>query len=231
MDVGAVILSAGFDSFQPDEDNNIFGYGVSPNVVTSIEFERIISGTGPNQGKILRPGDGKEVRKIAWLQCVGSRDMQEDADFCSSVCCMFAIKEALLAKERSDNQADATIFYMDMRTFGKDFQRYRDRAEKDYGVRFVRCRVHTVSPADEEGNLKIVYVDQSGETHEEIFDLVVLSTGQRPPVGTEKLAEMCGVELNPWGFCKLQDFSLSRTSREGILVSGSFSGLCDISDS
>ena len=231
MEVGAVVLSAGFDSFQPDEDNNIFGYGVSPNVVTSIEFERMMSGTGPSQGKLLRPGDGKEVRKIAWLQCVGSRDMQENADFCSSVCCMFAIKEALLAKERSDNQAEATIFYMDMRAFGKDFQRYRDRAEKEYGVRFVRCRVHTVSPADEEGNLKIVYVDQSGETHEEIFDLVVLSTGQRPPAGTEKLAEMCGVELNPWGFCKLQDFSLSRTSREGILVSGSFSGLCDISDS
>lgn len=231
MEVGAVILSAGFDSFQPDEDNNIFGYGVCPNVVTSIEFERIVSGTGPSQGKLLRPGDGKEARKIAWLQCVGSRDVHQNADFCSSICCMFAIKEALLAKERSDNKADATIFYMDMRTFGKDFQSYRDRAETEYGVRFVRCRVHTVSPADEEGNLKIVHVDQSGETHEEIFDLVVLSTGQRPPAGSEELAEKCGVELNPWGFCKLQDFSLSSTNREGILVGGSFSGPCDISDS
>jgi len=231
IEVGSVILAAGFESCNPADGKNTYGYGELPNVVTSIEFERIVSGTGPNQGELLRPSDGKEIRKIAWLQCVGSRDQQSDADFCSSICCMFGIKEALLAKEKSDGQVDTTIFYMDMRTFGKDFQRYRDRAEKEHGIRFIRNRVHTIEPASEEGDLSIVYVDLNGNRHEENFDLVVLSTGQRPPEETENLAEMCGIELNPWGFCQLENFSLSRTSNEGVMVGGSFSGLRDISES
>jgi heterodisulfide reductase subunit A len=195
-----------------------------------MEFERLISGTGPNQGQLLRPSDGKEICKIAWLQCVGSRDQQANADFCSSICCMFAIKEALLAKEKSDGQLDAAIFYMDMRAFGKDFHRYRERAEKEHEVRFLRSRIHTIE-AGPDNRLSIAYADVHGTRCEEDFDVVVLSAGQRPPAGTEELAEINGIELNPWGFCQLENFSLSRTSNEGVMVGGSFAGLRDISES
>ncbi len=231
IEVGAVVLAAGFASFDPATGTNTYGYGVLPNVVTSVEFERGVSGSGPNQGRLLRPSDGKEVRRVAWLQCVGSRDPQHNADFCSSACCMFAIKEALLAKERSGGEAETTIFYMDMRTFGKNFQRYRDQAEKEQGVRFQRCRVHSVVDAGTDGDLAIRYADVAGELHEEVFDLVVLAAGQRPSKGTETLAEIAGLDLNPWGFCHPESFSLSRTAQEGILVGGSFSGLKDISES
>ena len=230
VEVGSVILAAGFESFDPATGKNTYGYGVFPNVVTSIEFERIISGSGPNQGRLLRPSDGKEIQKVAWLQCIGSRDPQSEADFCSSACCMFAIKEALLAKEKSGGKVDPSIFYMDMRTFGKDFQRYRDRAEKEYGVRFLRSRVHTVDPGSD-GDLVISYADLDGNRHEESFDLVVLAAGQRPPAGTQEISDMTGIDLNPWGFCQPEPFSLSRTGQEGILVGGSFSGLRDISES
>jgi heterodisulfide reductase subunit A len=231
MEVGAVILAAGFGSYDPATGKNPYGYGVLPNVVTSLEFERILSGTGPNQGKLVRPGDGKEIRRIAWVQCVGSRDLQAGADYCSSVCCMFSIKEALLAKERSHGEVEATIFYMDMRTFGKEYQRYRDRAEKDYGLRFRRSRVHSVEPDGANSDLRLAYVDGDGRAHEEVFDLAVLATGQRPTGGTKELAEVAGLELNPWGFCETRGFSLSQTARQGIVVAGSFSGLRDISDS
>jgi heterodisulfide reductase subunit A len=231
IEVGSVIFSAGFESYDPTTGNNPYGYGVIPGVVTSIEFERMVSGTGPSQGRLVRSSDGKEIRKVAWLQCVGSRDQQANADFCSSVCCMFAIKEALLAKEKGGGQVDTAIFYMDMRTFGKDFQRYRDRAEQEYGVRFLRSRIHSVEMTGIGGELRLVHSDMNGSRHEEIFDLVVLAAGQRPPAGTEALAEMAGMELNPWGFCKTEGFSLSRTNQDGILVGGSFSGLRDISES
>ena len=231
LEVGAVILAAGFGSYDPATGKNPYGYGVLPNVVTSLEFERILSGTGPNQGRLLRPSDGKEIRKVAWLQCVGSRDIQANADYCSSVCCMFSIKEALLAKERSNGQVDAALFYMDMRTFGKNFYRYQERAEKEVGVRFVRSRVHSLEPAGDAGSLRVSYADLKGAPHEEVFDLVVLAAGQRPQAGGERLAEITGVELNPWGFCQLRPNSLSRTARDGVLVSGSFPGLRDIAES
>jgi len=231
VEVGAVVLATGFGSYDPASGSNTYGYGEYPNVVTSIEFERIISGTGPNEGRLIRPSDGKEIRKVAWLQCVGSRDIQADADYCSSICCMFSIKEALLAKERTDGQVDAAIFYMDMRTFGKNFQRYRDKAEKEYNVRFQRSRVHSVEPAGANGDLRISYTEIDGSGREEIVDLVVLAAGQRPPKGTEPLSEVTGVDLNSWGFCQLQPFSLSLTGKEGVFAGGSFSGLRDISES
>lgn len=231
IEVGALIFAAGSDSFDPKTGKNTYGYGDLPNVVTSIEFERMISGTGANQGRLVRPGDGKDIRKVAWLQCVGSRNQSENADFCSSACCMFAIKEALLAKKKSNGRVDESIFYMDMRTYGKDFQRYRDEAEKEHGIHFVRNRVHSVEPAGEDGALRLIHVDTSGNRHEEDFDLVVLAAGQRAPAGTKEIAEMTGMALNPWGFCQTEAFSFSRTNQEGIFVAGSFSGLRDISES
>ncbi len=231
LEVGSIVLAAGFETYDPASGRNTYGYGVLPNVLTSIEFERLISGTGPRRGRLLRPSDGGEIRRIAWLQCVGSREPQADADFCSSACCMFSVKEALLVKEKSNGAVETTIFYMDMRTHGKGFQRYRDRAEKERGVRFVRSRVHSVEQDGRADSLRIVYADQSGQRQEEDFDLVVLAAGQRPPAGAGELAEKLEVPLDPQGFCQPTGFSPSRTSQPGIFLGGSFSGMRDISDS
>ncbi|MBW1969909.1 MAG: FAD-dependent oxidoreductase [Deltaproteobacteria bacterium] len=231
MEVGALVLCGGTSYFDPSSGKNTYGYGVYPNVVTSLEFERILSGTGPNQGRLVRPSDGKPPGKVAWLQCVGSRDIQIDADFCSSICCMYAIKEALVAKERAGGEFEAAIFYMDMRIFGKSFQRYRDQAENPKGVRFVRDRVHSVIHDENSGDLIIYSIDDSGNRQEEIFDMVVLSVGQRPASGTTALAELVEMPLNPWGFGQTEPFSMTRTSQEGIVLGGSFSGLKDISES
>ncbi|MGB9441931.1 MAG: response regulator [Desulfobacterales bacterium] len=231
IEVGAIVLCSGTDFFNPASGKNTFGYGVYPNVVTSLEFERLLSGTGPHAGRLVRPFDGKPVHKVAWIQCVGSRDIQMEADFCSNVCCMVAIKEALVAKEKTTKDLETTIFYMDMRTFGKTFQRYRDRAETLHGVRFERGRTHSIIQDAESGDMIIRSVDLSGKSTEAQFDMVVLTVGQRPAEGTSELAEMLGLELNPWGFGNTTPFSLTRTSRSGILLGGSFAGLKDISDS
>jgi len=231
MEVGALVLCGGTSYFDPAGGKNTYGYGIYPNVVTSLEFERILSGTGPNQGRLVRLSDGKPLRKVAWFQCVGSRDIQIDADYCSSVCCMYAIKEALVAKERAGGALETAIFYMDMRTFGKSFQRYRDRAETEHGVRFEKGRVHSVLYDENSGDLIIRHVDSSGTDIEEIFDMVVLSVGQRPALGTTALAEMVEIPLNQWGFGQTEPFSLTRTNQEGIVLGGSFSGLKDISES
>ena len=146
LNVGALVLCGGTSYYDPSQGKNTFGYGVLPGVVTSLEFERIFSGTGPSGGRLVRPGDERPVRKVAWVQCVGSRDLQSDADFCSNVCCMVAIKEAVVAREKTGGALETTIFYMDMRTFDKSFQRYRDEAERTHGIRFERGRVHSVVP-------------------------------------------------------------------------------------
>ncbi|MBF0508036.1 MAG: response regulator [Deltaproteobacteria bacterium] len=231
LTVGAIVLATGFKSYDPAGGDNPYLYGLCPNVVTAVEFERMISGSGPHPGRLTRPGDGGEVNKIAWLQCVGSRNIREDKNFCSSICCMYAVKEARLAKELSDGKVDTAIFYMDMRTHGKNFQRYRDKAEQDLGVRFVRSRVHSLGQSDNQGPIKISYIDPAGEKHEEEFDLVVLSTGQMPAAEAGQLAEITGCHLNHWGFFQSQGFSLCRTSREGIFLAGSASGARDISES
>lgn len=231
MEVGALVLCGGTSYFDPAAGKNTYGYGIYPNVVTSLEFERILSGTGPNQGRLVRLSDGKPLRKVAWLQCVGSRDIQIDADYCSSICCMHAIKEALVAKERAGGALEAAIFYMDMRTFGKSFQRYRDQAETEHGVRFEKGRVHSIFHDKNSGDLIVGHVDYSGTHLEEIFDMVVLSVGQRPALGTTALAEMVEMPLNQWGFGQTEPFSFTRTSKEGIVLGGSFSGLKDISES
>lgn len=229
--VGAIVLSGGTDYFDPSQGKNVYGYGVYPGVVTSLEFERILSGSGPFGGRLVRPKDGKPVRKIAWLQCVGSRDMQSEADFCSSVCCMYAIKEALLAKANGGDEVETVLYYMDMRTFGKSFQRYRDRAEQQHGVRFERGRIHSVTADSDTGDLVVHNVRIDGQMLRENFDLAVLSVGQRPAPGTEKLAEMADLTLNPWGFICNQPFALTHTTRAGVVLSGSCNSLKDIADS
>ena len=231
LNVGALVLCGGTSYYDPSQGKNTFGYGILPGVVTSLEFERIFSGTGPSGGRLVRPGDERPVRKVAWVQCVGSRDLQSDADFCSNVCCMVAIKEAVVAREKTGGALDTTIFYMDMRTFGKPFQRYRDRAETECGVRFERGRVHSVMHDDSSGDLIIRTVDTGGLVHESRQDMVVLAIGQRPAAGSAALAEMFDIPLNSWGFGETVPFSLTRTTRDGVLLGGSFSGLKDIGES
>ena len=231
LEVGALVLCGGTEFFDPTEGKNTFGYGRYPNVVTGLEFERLLSGSGPCQGRLVRPLDGKPVHKVAWIQCVGSRDLQLDADYCSNICCMVAIKEALLAKEKAQGNLETAIFYMDMRTFGKSFQRYRQQAEAVHGIRFERGRIHSVVQDDNSGDLIIDSVNLSGELKETRFDMVVLTVGQRPGAGIAEMAEMLDLELNSWGFGQTEPFSMTRTGQAGIVLGGSFAGIKDISDS
>lgn len=228
IEVGAIILNPGADIYNPTE-LEYFGYKKYPNVVTSIEFERILSASGPYQGHMVRPSDGKEPRKIAWIQCVGSRNIKIKHDYCSSVCCMYAIKEAVIAKEHSAGELDTTIFLMDMRSYGKDFERYYTRARDEQGVRFIKSRIYSINPSpDGEDNLAIRYSDEEGNVYWEEFDMVVLSVGFKPSCGSQELAQAVGVELNEFGFCKTQELSKAVTSRPGIFASGVFQGPKDI---
>ena len=231
IQVGAMVFSGGTTYFDPAESKNVYGYRINPGVITSLELERLLSGTGPTPGRLVRPHDGKTIEKIAWIQCVGSRDVQFNADYCSSVCCMVAIKEALLVKQKSPSPVMTTIFYMDMRTFGKTFQRYRDNAEAMHGVRFERTRIHSITSDALSGEPTIRYAQSDGTLHHETFDLVVLAVGQRPAKGIEALSKRVNVSLNPWGFIQTEPLSPVTTDRPGVLAGGSFSGLKDISES
>jgi heterodisulfide reductase subunit A-like polyferredoxin len=230
VEVGSIILAPGFEPFDPTP-HEVYSYATHPNVVTSLEFERILSASGPYQGHLVRPSDHKEPQKIAWLQCIGSRDINQcDHAYCSSVCCMYAVKQTVIAKEHSSQNLDTTIFYMDLRTFGKDFDRYATRAAEEKGVRFERARVHTVMPADDD-KLKLRYLKESGELMDETFDMVVLSVGLSPMKEVASLAKKLGIELNKHQFAKTQDLTPVASNREGIYVCGAFQGPKDIPQS
>jgi heterodisulfide reductase subunit A len=228
VNVGAIILTPGFDEFDPHLKSE-YGYGRYLNVLSSIEFERVMNASGPFGGKILRPSDGKIPRKVAFVQCVGSRDAQLGNRYCSAVCCMYSIKESVIAKEHSPNLA-STIFFMDMRAYGKEFDAYYDRAEKEYGVRFVRSRVASVVEDPLTGNLSVQYVENEDPKTEE-FDMVVLAVGMCPPAKAAKLAEILGIELNKYNFCQTEVCSPIETSRPGVFVCGAFSSPKDIPES
>ena len=225
LDVGAVIVAAGFEEFDPKALGE-YGYGRYPNVVTSIEFERILSASGPYQGKLVRPSDGKEPKRIAWVQCVGSRSSENP--YCSSVCCMYAVKEAVIAKEHATGPLETTIFLMDLRAYGKGFEEYCRRAQEEHGVRFVRSRVFRIEEVGETRDLIVRFADEEGRVRSEEFDLVVLSVGLRPPKDASKLAERLGIELNEYGFCRSEELMPIRTTREGVFACGAFQGPKDI---
>jgi len=229
LKVGSIILAPGFEPFDARLKSE-YGYGRYPNVVTSIEFERILSASGPYGGLVLRPSDGEIPKRVAFIQCVGSRDYQLGNIYCSAACCMYGMKEAVIAKEHTPIQMDASIFYMDMRSFGKEFDEYRNRAEKEYGIRFVRSRAGAVTEDPLTHNLCVHYVRDETPTTEE-FDMVVLSIGMQPPRDVEKLAKNFGIELNKYNFCETDTFSPMDTSEEGIFVCGAFSAPKDIPES
>ena len=228
LDVGSIILAPGFDEFDPSLKSE-YGYGRYPNMISSIEFERILSASGPYGGMVLRPSDGEVPRRVAFIQCVGSRDAKLGNNYCSSACCMYAIKEAVIAKEHNPDLR-CTIFFMDVRAYGKEFDDYYSRAEEEHGVNFVRSRVSSVEEVSGSQNLIVRHVVEE-EPKEEEFDLVVLSVGMTSPKHAEELAKTLNVELNKYKFCSTQTFSPLDTSRPGIYVCGAFSSPKDIPES
>jgi heterodisulfide reductase subunit A-like polyferredoxin len=231
LQVGSVILAPGFQPFDPSKYET-YSYGHLPNVITSMEFERILSASGPTTGHLVRPSDHQEPKKMAWLQCIGSRDINPcDNPYCSSVCCMYAIKEAVIAKEHAGDDLDCAIFFMDMRTHGKDFERYYDEAREKHGVRFIRSRVHTIETAGGTDELLIQYAEESGELKTEHFDMVVLSVGLETSQEVLALADKLGIELTESHFCRTDSFRPVASSREGVYVCGAFQGPKDIPQS
>ncbi len=228
LTVGSVILSPGTKGFDPSELDYL-GYGKYPNVVTSEGFERILSAGGPYFGHVMRPLDRQEPKSIAWLQCVGSRDTNRCGNgYCSSVCCMYATKEAMIAKEHIHGDLDCVVFNMDMRTFGKDYEKYFLRARDKEGVRFVKARVHTVTEIPETGDLKVRYADETGAIQEQVFSMVVLSVGLTIPDTAIELANRLDVKLNHYNFAASEPFAPVETSRPGIFTCGVFQGPKDI---
>ncbi len=231
IEVGSVILSPGFKPFNPSVYET-YAYAKHPNVLTAIEFERILSASGPTMGHLVRPLDHKEPRKIAWLQCIGSRDINHcDHPYCSAVCCMYAIKQAVIAKEHASQELDTAIFFMDMRTHGKDFERFYIRAQEEHGVRFIRSRVHSVDILPGSQDLQLSYVNEDGELVQEVFDMVILSVGLEISKDVQELASKLGITLDKYGFCSSNPFSPVETNRKGIYVCGAFQSPKDIPQS
>jgi len=226
LEVGSVIFAPGYELFDAKIKSE-YGYGRHQNVVNSLEFERILSASGPYQGHVIRPSDKKEPKKVAWIQCVGSRDNSCGNNYCSSVCCTYAIKEAVIAKEHSPN-IKPTIFYMDMRTYGKGFERYYNRAEDEHGVEFIRCRVSSIKEDPKTKNLLITYETEDGKLTTEEYDMVVLSNGLSAQEEMKDIAKKIGIKLNDFGFCETQEFYPIETAKKGIFACGAFSGPKDI---
>lgn len=225
LDVGAVILAPGFEPYDARLVGE-YGFGRYANVLTAPQFERLLSASGPTMGKILRPSDSKAPRKIAFIHCVGSRDLRHQS-YCSAVCCMYATKEAIVAKEH-DHAIEPTIFYIDLRAYGKGFESLVKRAREEHGVRYVRSMISQITEIPETKNLLIRYRDDSGSVREEEFDLVVLAVGMRPSAKGQELARKLGIELNEHGFAQTSAFSPVMSTREGVFVTGAFTGPKDI---
>jgi len=227
--VGAILLSPGAAVFDPAKLDN-FSYGIHPDVVTSLEYERILSASGPTQGELVCPSNGEQPKKIAWIQCVGSRGLQKGAaSYCSSACCMFSLKEAIVTKERFQQSIETTIFYMDMRTFGKEYEQYRDRAENEFNVQFVRSRPHSILKDVETGSLNITFAtDHDSVLQNETFDMAVLSTGFYISEDVRQMGTQLGIELNPHHFAQTNSFSPVSTSKPGVFVCGLFESPKDI---
>ncbi len=225
----SIVLSPGAALFDPSPLDYL-GYAKLPDVVTSLEYERILSASGPTSGKLVCPSNGERPKKVAWIQCIGSRGLQKGAGaYCSNACCMFALKEAIVTKERFHEDIETTIFYMDMRTFGKDYELYLNRAKNEYGVRFLRSRPHSILQTEGQTDLTITYTkDDSTKQFEEKFDMVVLSTGFKTSDETRDLAAKMGLELNSDFFPVTDGFNPVATSKAGVYVAGTFGGPKDI---
>jgi heterodisulfide reductase subunit A len=230
VNVGAIILSPGIEPFDPIVTHE-YGYGQMQNVVTSLDYERLMCATGPYEGEILRASDKKHPHKIAWIQCVGSRRVTPgENSYCSAVCCTYTQKQAILTKEHNA-EAECTIFHNDIRSYGKDFERFYERAEGLPGIRFIRSYTSIVKEDPESKNVTIRYSTPDDGVKEEEFDMVVLSVGLNPPADAGGLAKTFGIELNSHDFCKVNLVNPVETTRPGIFVSGAFQYPTDIPES
>jgi heterodisulfide reductase subunit A len=227
LSAGALILASGFEEFDPLLASQ-YGYKRFPNVITSIELERLLSSSGPTQGKLVRPSDSQKPKSVAFLQCVGSRSL--DRNYCSSACCMYALKEAIMIKQ-ADPDTDLHIFFMDFRAFGKGYYRYYEKAKNELGIRFTRCRVPRVMQNFKTNNINFNAIGDDGNPVEKQFDLVVLGIGQTPSPRFSDMANMLKLDQNDWGYCRTKQFSTTETPHDGIFVCGSASAPKDIADS
>ena len=226
IEVGAILLGFGFEPFIAQRKGE-YGFGRYENVLTSIQFERLLSTSSPTQGLPVRVSDGKKMEKIAFIQCVGSRDPSCGQGHCSTICCMYATKQAMIAKDRSPGLG-VTFFYMDIRPMGKDYERYYERAKTDYGIEYKRSAVSSIKEVQQTKNLLITYVKEDGTFEEREFDAIVLSVGFTPPQAIKDLAGKMGLQLNQQGFCQTDEFSPAQTSVKGVFVAGAFRGPRDI---
>jgi len=224
LNVGSIILSAGFEEFNPHILMQ-YGHGRYPDVLTSVELERMFSGYGAGKGDIFRPSDGTTPQSIAFIQCVGSRD--HEREYCSAACCMYALKEAMIIREEHPD-LPIHFFYMDARAYGKGYHRYLEKARDQFKITFTRSRIPVVKENPATKKLILKYLTETGDTEAEEFDLVVLSIGQVPPSYNEKLSQLLGLPLNQWGFCATDEFMQTTTSNPGIFVCGAFSEPKDI---
>ncbi len=220
VNVGAIILALGFEVFNPNELEEL-GFGRYSNVVQAMQFERLASRSGPTEGIITRPSNGQQPRSIAWLQCIGSRDEQHP--YCSSICCMYATKEAVLAKQRLGNDIDCSIFIMDERAFNKEYNTYFATARNKYGIHYHRCRVSDIREDPLTHDLIVNFADPNGKTNQERYEMVVLATGLQPPESAHNLKDLLDIELNAYGFCQTDKFTPLQTTRPGVFVCGAFS--------
>ncbi|HMK21683.1 MAG TPA: FAD-dependent oxidoreductase [Terriglobales bacterium] len=218
LKVGAVVLAPGYEIYDARLQKDL-GYGRFPNVITSLEFERILSASGPYSGHVLRPHDRQEPKRIAFLQCVGSRDAEHD--YCSSVCCMYATKEAIIAKEHLGEGLKCDVYFMDLRAFSKGFEQYYRRAQ-ELGVRYIRSRVPSIEELPHTRNLVVKYLGEDDKKLSCEYDLVVLSVGMQPPREIQSLAQRFGIALNQFNFCANSEFKPAESSRAGVFVAGPF---------
>ncbi|PRR71774.1 Ferredoxin--NADP reductase [Moorella humiferrea] len=230
IEAAAVILCPGYEEYLPPVLKVRYGYGRYDGVLTGLELERQLAANGYPR----RFPDDAPVEQVAFIQCAGSRDPAGGAPYCSAVCCMYALKEAMMLYESAVASnlplPKITIFYMDLRTYGKTYQEYLDKARKKYGLRLVRSRIHSIVQYPGESRLLIRYVEEDGRVNFEEFDLAVLATGLRPPDGARDLAGAFGIAVEPYGFCQFTSLNPSTTTREGIFFGGAFGGPCDVID-
>jgi heterodisulfide reductase subunit A-like polyferredoxin len=229
FEVGSVVLAPGFETFDPERTTQ-YGYGVFGNVYTSIEFERLLSASGPTMGHIVRRSDAREPRNVAFIQCVGSRDASLGREYCSGVCCMYTAKESIIAKEHQPG-LDCTVFCIDVRAQGKNFDRYYEMAKNTCGVRYVRGAISGIKELQQSKNLLLTFLDEDGKQKTEEFDMVVLAIGIEPTSTNKKLAEIFDVRLNKYGFCDTDPVNTVRTNRDGVYAAGAFQSPKDIPDS
>jgi heterodisulfide reductase subunit A len=229
IEVAAIIVATGFDVWDPTPSSE-YGYGRYPNVFTAMEYERMINAAGPTHGHIQRRSDKERPKKMAFIQCVGSRNPQVGHPYCCAVCCMHSTKESMLAREHYDD-IESTIFYKDMRACAKGFYEYVERAKRDYGVRYINSDA-TVQENPDTHNPVVVY-DVGGRQQSEEFDLVVLATTLVPRKETQELAKILGIKVDEFGFLESSDRILGpgRTVKPGVYLAGYAAGPADIPES